>query len=169
MKNVYKKIIAVILIMCMIPVSAVKVDAKAAKTSEVYDAVKEAYGDSFPLSDNNMIKTERKNIFGKYSTVLGVSAKYFSSYTAAQKANSDEEQICFICKAVSKKAVKKIKKAMKKYVINEAKSNQNYHSDNGKQLLKSTKVGSKGKFVYLFIIDTSGNKKAIEAFKKSLS
>ena len=36
-------------------------------------------------------------------------------------------------------------------------------------LMKKAKVGSKGKFVYLFVLDTAGNKKAIDAFKKSFS
>ena len=143
--------------------------AKKKSTSSVFKAVKNAYSSSFPLSDNNMIKTDRKNIFGSYSTVLGVSAKLFSKYTAAQKSNSKEEYICFICKATSKSNVKKIKKAMKKYVVNEYKSNLSYHSDHGKTLLKKAKVGSKGKYVYLFVLDTSNNKKAISAFKKSLS
>ena len=143
--------------------------AKADSTSAVYTAIQEAYSNAFPLSSNNMIHTDRKNVFGNYSSILGVSAKYFSSYTAAQKSNSKEEYICFICKATSKKNVKKIKKYMKKYVINEYKSNISYHSEFGKTLLKKAKVGSKGKFVYLFVLDTSNNKKAISAFKKSLT
>ena len=58
---------------------------------------------------------------------------------------------------------------MKKYVINEYNGNINYHSDLGNQLLKNARVGSKGKYVYLFVLDTDGNKKAISAFKESLS
>ena len=58
---------------------------------------------------------------------------------------------------------------MKKYVINEYKSNLSYHSEYGKTLLKKAKVGSKGKYVYLFVLDTASNKKAINAFKNSLS
>lgn len=169
----YYRWIGLCLALCLVVTSVLGVkttaDAKGASTSSVYNAVKSAYSSSFPLSDNNKIKTKRKNIFGNYSTVLGVSAKLFSKYTAAQKSNSKEEYVCFICKATSKANVKKIKKAMKEYVINEYKSNLSYHSEHGKNLLKKAKIGSKGKFVYLFVLDTSDNKKAISAFKKSLS
>ena len=161
-------ILLAFVMLCSVMCSSVSVYA-AQSTETVYDAVQDAYGSSFPLSSSNLIKVDRKNIFGKYSTVLGVSAKHFSSYTAAQKSNSSEEYVCFICKAVSKKAVKKIKNSMKKFVVNEYNANINYHSDFGNKLLKNAKVGSKGKFVYLFVIDTDGNKKAIEAFKESLS
>ncbi|MBO4395899.1 MAG: hypothetical protein J5819_06090 [Eubacterium sp.] len=143
--------------------------AKANNTKDVYSAVQSAYSSGFPLNDNNMIHTERTNIFGQYSTVLGVSSKLFSEYTAAQKSNSEMEYICFICKGTSRKAVKKIKNSMKKYVVNEYNSNISYHSDYGKTLLRKAKVGSKGKFVYLFVLDISGNEKAIEAFKEVLS
>lgn len=141
----------------------------AASTSGVFSAVKSAYGSEFPLSDSNMINTERKNVFGKYSTILGVSAKLFSNYTAAQKSNSDEEYICAIFQATSSKSMKKIKNKLKTFVVNEYKTNQNYHSDHGQTLLKKAKVGSKGSYVYLFVLDTDGNSKAINAFKESLS
>ena len=171
MRSYCRRSISLVLALCLLFAAACVRDttAKAASTSSVYNDVKGAYGSSFPLSDNNRIKTERKNIFGKYSTVLGVSAKLFSSYTAAQKSNSTEKYVCYICKATKKANVKKIKKAMKKFVVQEYNSNVNYLSDNGKKLLKAAKVGSKGKFVYLFVLDTAGNKKAIDAFKKSLS
>ncbi len=169
-KQVTKKtIISIALAVCMVCsmlfVGGVSY-AKTDKTTTIYNSVKSAYGAGFPLSDNNKIKTKRKNIFGNYSKILGVSAKYFSKYTAGQKSNSKEEYICFICKATSSANVSKIKKALQKFVVNEYKSNINYHSDKGKKILKNAKVGSKGKYVYLFALDTSKNKKAIAAFKK---
>ncbi len=153
---------------CIIYTDVRPANAATSKTKKIYDSVCEAYGTSFPLSKNNMIKTPRKNVFGNYSTVLGVSMKYISSYTAAQKSNSKEEYICMVCKATSKKSVKKIKTKIKKYIKNEYKSNLSYHSELGKKLLKKSVVGSRGKYVYLFVLDTSGNKKAITAFKESL-
>lgn len=166
----YRRAVAVLMIVVLCAgIYMPYISYAATSTASVYDAVEGAYGSSFPLSDSNMIKVDRKNIFGKYSVVMGVSAKHFSQYTAAQKSNSSEEYMCFICKAVSKKAVKKIKSSMKKYVINEYNGNINYHSDLGNQLLKNARVGSKGKYVYLFVLDTDGNKKAISAFKESLS
>ena len=169
-KQVTKKtIISIALAVCMVCptlfVGSVSY-AKTDKTTTIYNSVKSAYGAGFPLSNNNKIKTKRKNIFGNYSKILGVSAKYFSKYTAGQKSNSKEEYMCFICKATSSVNVSKIKKALQKFVVNEYKSNLNYHSDKGKKILKNAKVGSKGKYVYLFALDTSKNKKAIAAFKK---
>ena len=167
------KVLSLVLVCCLVLAgllgSGTTSQAAASSSSEVYSAVKDAYGSSFPLTDDNMIKTERKNVFGKYSTVLGVSAKLFSEYTAAKKSSSEEEYICAIFKATSSKSVKKIKKKLKAFVVNEFKSNQNYHSEHGQTLLKKAKVGSSGSFVYLFVIDTDGNGKAIDAFKESLS
>ena len=172
-RNLVKRGLSLLLALCLLmTVACVTVETKsqaATSTSSIFNNVKSTYGSSFPLSSNNMIKTDRKNIFGQYSTILGVSAKLFKSYTAASKSNSTEEYVCFICKATKKANVKKIKKAMKKFVIQEYNSNINYHSDFGNKLLKNAKVGSKGKFVYLFVLDTAGNKKAIDAFKKSFS
>ncbi len=170
-KNTYG-IISMILVLClgfcMLYTDVRPANAATSKTTDIYNSVRDAYGTGFPLSKNNMIKTPRKNIFGNYSTVLGVSTKYISSYTAAQKSNSKEEFICMVCKATSKKSVKKIKTKIKKYIKNEYKSNLSYHSEFGKKLLKKSVVGSRGKYVYLFVLDTSGNKKAITAFKESL-
>ena len=147
----------------------VSAQAKQQSCTRLYNAVKKTYGSSFPLSGNNMINTERKNIFGQYSTVLGVSAKYFSDFKAAKKSNSKEEYICFVCKASSGSNVKNIKAGLKKFVANEAKSNTNYFAAKGKKLISQAKIGSKGKYVYLFVLDTGSNKKAIEAFKKAVS
>ncbi|MCR4605265.1 MAG: DUF4358 domain-containing protein [Eubacterium sp.] len=165
-----KRSLSICLVLCLVFSAAVCArsnTAEAKSTSAIFNSVKSAYGSSFPLSDKNMIKTKRKNIFGKYSTIMGVSAKYFSSYTAALKSNSKKEYMCFICKATSAKKVKTIKNKLKKYVVSEYKGNLNYHSAEGNKILKNAKVGSKGKYVYLFALDTSGNKKAIEAFKSN--
>ncbi|MBO6108622.1 MAG: DUF4358 domain-containing protein [Eubacterium sp.] len=142
--------------------------AKGVKTSKVYTRIMEAYGDEFPLSEGNLLNIKRTNIFGDYSMVLGVSSEYFSEYKAAKKSNSKEEYICFVCKATKKENIKKIKNGMKSFILNEARGNANYFSTTGKELLKNTKIGSKGKYVYLFVIDTNKNKKAVEAFKDAL-
>ena len=167
-----RKAFSLLLVLCLVIAGALgspSTSQAAASSSSVYNAVKDAYGSSYPLSDSNMIKTERKDVFGNYSEVLGVSAKLFSEYTAAKKSSSEEEYMSFICKATSNKNVKKIKKKLKLIVLNEYKSNINYHSDHCNTLLKNAKVGSKGSFVYLFVLDTEGNAKAINAFKESLS
>lgn len=138
-----------------------------ASASSAFKAVQKAYGSSYPMSSANEIKTARKNIFGKYSKVLGVSAKYFKSYKGARKATSTEEYVSIVFKATSKKNATKIKKVLKKYVKKEKTSNANYFSAKGKTLLGNAKIGSKGKYVYLFILDTAKNKKAVSAFKKN--
>lgn len=166
------RVLSLLLICIMIGVSSFSPSvssAKAQTSAQVYSAVKKAYGTKFPLKNSNVIVTDLKNIFGEYSTVLGVSAKYFSEYKAAKKSSSKEEYICFICKAKSSSDVSSIKTAMKKFVSSETKSNTNYFSSKGKSLMKNAKIGSKGNFVYLFVIDTNKNKKAVKAFKKALS
>lgn len=165
-----KRVAAVVLVMALFAGVFVGTGNAEAKTttSSIYGSVQSAYGGSFPLSDSNLIKVSRKNVFGDWSTVLGVSAKYFTAYKAAKKSSSKEEYICFICKAASAKAKKKIKSGLAKFVKSETSGNANYHSEKGKKLMKNAKIGSKGKFVYLFILDTEGNKKAVNAFKKSV-
>ena len=138
-----------------------------ASESTAFNAVKSSYGSKFPLKAANNIKTARKNIFGKYSTVLGVSAKNFKSYKAARKSNGKTEYICAIFKATKKAKVKTIKATLKKYVSKEQSSNRNYFSKTGKTLLSKAKVGSKGNYVYLFVLDTKGNSKAVSAFKRA--
>lgn len=138
------------------------------KASAVYDAVSSAYGKSYPLSSSNEITTKVKNVFGGYSTVLGVSTEYIAEYKAAKKSNSKYEYVSFVCKANSSDDVSKIKNALKKYVKNEKSGNQNYFSSKGKKLINNSKIGASGKYVYLFILDTSKNSKAIKAFNKAL-
>lgn len=174
-KNIQKNIqrsagllLLMAIVISLMPVSAAKqAKASAKSASGIYSIVEEAYDSSFPLDSANEIKTPIKNVFGGYSTVLGVSTKYISSYKAAKAGNTKmkKEYVCFICKASSKKNVKKIKKALKSFVSDEKEGNKNYFDAAGMSLLDDAKVGSKGKYVYLFILDTSDNSKAVKAFK----
>ena len=43
-----------------------------------------------------------------------------------------------------------------------------YVTKTGARLLSNAKVGSKGKCVYMFMLDTAGNKRAISLFKKAV-
>lgn len=162
-----KKLIASIMVVAMVfgTISMTGVNVKASE-KKAFSAVAKAYGKSYPLSSKNVIKTSRKNIFGKYSKVLGVSAKYFKSYKAASKKGKCE-YVSAIFKATSKANVAKIKKALKTFVSKEKSSGANYFSAKGKGILNKAKVGSKGKYVYLFVLDNKGNSKAIKAFKKN--
>lgn len=140
--------------------------AKKTTDQKIVSEVKKAYGKNYGLGSKDKINTKIKNVFGGYSSVLGVSTKYFSKYTAFRHADSSEERICFVCEGKNKKEVATIVKNLKTFVSNEKKSNENYFSDKGKKLLNHAAVGSKGKYVYLFVLDTSGNKKAVSTFKK---
>lgn len=164
-----KRILAIVVVVAIVAQAFLQMGVTTyASESSAYSAVKSAYGSSFPLTDSNLITTPRKNVFGKYSTVLGVSGKNFSSYKAARKAGKDKEYICAIFKAPSKKKAKKIVKSLKKYVSKEKSGNANYFSSYGKSLLNNAKVGRKGKYAYLFVLDTSKNSKAVAAFKKNV-
>ncbi len=164
-----KKLLAVAMTMAIL-VEGVVIGNDFVQASEVsaFTAVQKAYGTSYPMNSANEIKTARKNIFGKYSKVLGVSAKYFKSYKAARKASSTEEYVCVVYRATNKKNAKKIKSALKKYVNKEKSGNVNYFSAKGKTLLNNAKIGTKGSYVYLFILDTAKNSKAVQAFKKNV-
>lgn len=168
MKKV-KRILSIAIVFTFIMQMLIQVGMNVyASEASAFSAVQRAYGSSYPLSSSNEINTARKNIFGKYSKVLGVSAKNFKYYKAARKSDSSQEYVSAIFKATSKNKVTKIKKALKKFVKKEKSSNANYFSSYGKQLLNNAKVGSKGKYVYLFILDTSKNSKAVKAFKKNV-
>ena len=140
---------------------------EAASTTSIYSAVKNAYGSEFPFSAGNEIKVAEKNAFGGYSKVLGVSTEDMKSYKVYRKADSQSQYICFLCKAKEKSKVKAIKKTLKSFVAAEKKSNENYYSSTGKELISNAKIGSKKKYVYLFMIDTSKNEKAVTAFQNA--
>ena len=164
------RLLVIVMLFALLLAGSVPVQAQTdVSTTKLFSQVKTAYGEKFPLSKENEINTKMKNLFGQYSTILGVSAKYFSEYKAAKKSDSKEEYVCFICKATSDDNVSVIKAAMKEYVSNEKKGNENYFSKKGKKLMKNAKVGSKGMYVYMFILDTKKNKKAIKAFKKAIA
>ena len=126
-----------------------------------YAAVKNAYGSSFPLYTNNRISGR--------SNVLGVTTANCSSYYAAQRFSSNSKEVyeIFICKAKSGKKGS-IKSQLKKHLKNEKGSMNNYLSAKGKKLFSHAKVGTVGSFVYMVMVDTSKNKKAVKAIKKTL-
>lgn len=126
-----------------------------------YAAVKKAYGNSFPLYTSNRISGRSK--------VLGVTTSNCSSYYAAQRftKNSKEVYEIFICKAKSGKK-SSIKSQLSKHLKNEKGSMNNYLSAKGKKLFGNAKVGSVGSFVYMVMVDTSSNSKAVKAIKKTL-
>ena len=128
-----------------------------------YAAVKKAYGKSMPLSSKNRIKGKKR--------IMGVKTADCESYYACLKIkggkDSQSEYAIFICKAKSDK-VKTISSALKKYLKNEQQSMNNYLSPTGKKLFKNAKVGTVGQFVYLVMLDTAGNKKAVNAIRNTL-
>ncbi|MCR4717887.1 MAG: DUF4358 domain-containing protein [Lachnospiraceae bacterium] len=136
------------------------------KSELLYNAVKSAYGGLLPVTSSNEVKYEsKKNIFGKYYKIAGVSLKYVSNYKAYIKSNSSGEYILFVAEATSKKNAKKAKKALKNYVKGNKTDCDNYYSKTGKKVYANYKVGRKGKCVYLFMLDSSSNSKAVNAFK----
>lgn len=140
-----------------------------ASTSSAYKAVKKAYGKNFPTEK----KIAKKNYFGSYSKVIGsVSTKSLKSYKKAQKYKGKSKKtnyLCVIVQAKKKSSVKGIKAKFKKYITSEKNgaAKRGYYSKTGKKFLNNAKVGSKGNYVYLFMLDASGNKKAISAFKRA--
>lgn len=139
----------------MLPATAFAADATPAK---VYTAVKKAYGKKFPLSQN------AKNLNPK---AFGISKKKYSSYYAKYKGNNKSKYMIFIAKANKMSDARSMKKSLENYLNVESRSMNNYLSANGKKLYKNAKVGSKGKYVYLVMLDTNSNKKAVNAIKKA--
>ena len=157
--------IAVILALITL-LSCCSVGAFAAKKTPdaAYSAVKKAYGSSMPLSAKNRITGKKR--------IMGVKTADCESYFAALKIkggkNAQSEYAIFICKAKSKAKVKTIVANLKTYLKNEQQSMNNYLSPTGKKLFKNAKVGTVGQFVYLVMLDTAANKKAVNAINKTL-
>ena len=166
--NAYIKIISLILAVITafsaLTVSNGVVAEAASKPSQAYTAVKKAYGKSFPLSSKNRIKGKKR--------IMGVRTSYLSSYYAASKTsgkkNAKKEYLIMIAEVKDKDDVKNVKSQLSKFKKNEEASMQNYLSDKGKKLFKNCKIGSVGSYVYIVMLDTSSNKKAVKAIKKTL-
>lgn len=126
--------------------------------STVYTAVKKAYSKNFPLDSNSKVLS---------SSSVGVSKKDYSSYYGRYKGTKTKYLI-FIAKANDSSSAKKIKSQLNNYVKTESKSMENYLTSQGKKLYKNAKVGSKGNYVYLVMLDTQSNKKAVDAINKSV-
>lgn len=133
--------------------------AASASPKTVYSAVKKAYGKKFPMASGS------KSIS---SSELGVSKKWFKTAYGRQKGTKTR-YIVYIAKAGSTSKAKKIQSALNKYIKNERQSMGMYLSSKGKKLYANAKVGKKGKYVYLVMVDTNSNTKAISAIKKALS
>lgn len=156
MKSIKKILCILLAVLTIASVFSVSVSAYAASATPktVYSKVQKAYGKSFPL------KSGAKKM--SY-TELNVSKKYISSYVAYQKGTKDRRMI-FIAKAKSTANAKSIKKQLTTY-LNYEKHN-GYLNATGKKVVKNAKIGIKGKYVYIVMLDTTGNKKAITAINK---
>lgn len=163
-RRISVRIISVIMALVAVVGSfSVQSTVYAASKSPVtaYAAAKKAYGKSFPLSTSNRIS-------GK-SVVLGVKTADCESYYAAQKFSSSSKEVyeIFICK-VKKGKKSSVKSQLKKHIKNEKTSMKSYLSKKGKKLFSNYKVGSVGNYVYLVMVDTKRNSKAVKAIKKNL-
>ena len=136
----------------------------ASKPQQAYTAVKKAYGKSFPLADKNRIKG-KKRIFGVKTADL---KSYYAASKISGKKNAKAEYLIMVAQVKDKNNVKKIKSQLTKFKTNEQSSMNNYLSDKGKKLFKNCKIGSVGTYVYIVMLDTGANKKAIKAIKNTV-
>ena len=136
----------------------------ASKPAQAYVAVKNAYGKSFPLSSKDRVKGKKR--------VYGVKTSLLSSYYYAEKfAGNNKSATVYriiICKPKNKSDIKSIKSKFASSKSNEQQSMSSYLSAKGKKLFKNCKIGSVNGYVYVVMIDTNANKKAIAAIKKTL-
>ncbi len=156
-------LLALITLFGAVGLNSATAEAASKTPAGAYVAVKNAYGKSFPLTSANRVTGRR---------VFGVKTSLVSSYYAASRTtgsgSAKAEYAIFICKAKNSKNARKVKSALKTYLKNEKNSMYNYLSGTGKTLFSKAKVGKKGKYVYLVMVDTSGNSKAVKAIKKSV-
>ena len=162
-----KKLLALALIMTLTfgAFGAANVEAS---TSSAYSAVKKIYTKYCPKKEN----IKKKDMFGRYSKILGVlSVKGLKSYTVGQSfegKSKKTERVVVIVQANKKSQVSGIKKKFKSYVnTRKGAAKRGYFSKYGKKVLNKASIGSKGNYVYLLMLDASGNKKAKAAVKKA--
>ena len=163
-KRILSLLLVLISVLSMFGFSQTAFAATVTKSQSAYNAVSKAYGKKFVLTSKNRIKSKTR--------VMGVRTSYMKNYYAASvtkgKKKSQAKYSIFICEAKNKKDVSKIKNALNDYIENEEISMSSYLSSSGKKLYKNAKVGTKGKYVYLVMLDTAKNTKAVNAIKKAL-
>ena len=157
-------ILAIITVFSAFTVSGSITAEAASKPQQAYSAVKKAYGKSFPLSSKKRVKG-KKRVFGVKTADL---KSYYAASKISGKKDAKAEYLIMVAEVKDKDNVKKIKGQLNKFKRNEESSMKNYLSDKGKKLFKNCKVGSVGSYVYIVMIDTSANKKAIKAIKKTV-
>ena len=162
-----KKLLAFALIVTL-AFGAFGVTNAKASTSSAYSAVKKISGKYCPAAKN----IPKKDIFDRYSKILGVlSVKGLKSYKVGQSFEGKSkkcERVVAIVQAKKKSQVKGIKAKFRSYVnTRKGAAKRGYFSKYGKKVLNKASIGSKGNYVYLLMLDASGNKKAKAAVKKS--
>lgn len=148
-------IMTLVVVICS-TTSTVTSYAAATTPKSVYTSIEKAYGNKFPL------KNDASNLS---PNAVGVSKKLCESYAGKVKSTKNEKYVLFIAKASNSNDVKKIKSSLSNYIKVESHSMANYLSADGKKLYNNAKIGTKGLYVYLIMLDTTGNQKAVKAFK----
>ena len=162
-----KKLLAFVLIITL-AFGAFGVTNAKASTSSAYSAVKKIYKKYCPKVKN----IPKKDIFDRYSKILGVlSVRGLKSYKVGQSFEGKSkkcERVVAIVQAKKKSQVKGIKAKFRSYInTRKGAAKRGYFSKYGKKVLNKASIGSKGNYVYLLMLDASGNKKAKAAVKKS--
>ena len=162
-----KKLLTLILVITLV-FGAFGATQAQASTSTAYNAVKKIYKKYCPKVKN----IQKKDMFGRYSKILGVlSVKGLKSYKVGQSfegKSKKTERVVVIVQAKKKSQVKGIKNKFKSYInTRKGAAKRGYFSSYGKKVLNKASIGSKGKYVYLLMLDASGSKKAKAAVKKA--
>ncbi len=162
-----KKILAFVLVLTLAFGAFGMTNAKAS-TSSAYSAVKKIYGKYCPKANN----ISRKDGIGRYRKIFGfLSTKGLKSYKAGQKFDGKNKvkRVVVIVQANKKSQVNGIKNKLRSFVNTEKGSaTRGYYSKYGKKVLNNACIGSKGNYVYLLMLDASGNRKAKAAVRKAV-
>lgn len=162
-----KKLLTLILVITLV-FGAFGATQAQASTGSAYNAVKKIYKKYCPKAEN----IRKKDMFGRYSKIFGVlSVKGLKSYKAGKSSMGKTKKVhraVVIVQAKKKSQIKGIKNKFRIF-LNDLKGEvkRGYVSAYGKKVLNKACIGSKGKYVYLLMLDASGNKKAKAAVKKA--
>ncbi len=162
-----KKLLAFVLVLTLV-FGVFGMTNTQASTSSAYSAVKKIHKKYCPKKKN----IPRQDMFKRYSKILGVlSVKGLKSYAVGQSfegKSKKTERVVVIVQAKKKSQVNGIKNKFRSYVNSrKGAAKRGYFSKYGKKVLNKASIGSKGNYVYLLMLDASGNKKAKAAVKRA--
>ncbi len=162
-----KRWIVAVLMLCLMlsQVAPVTVDAKSKTVNGLVKVVKK-YTKDYPFSSADRVKSKK--------AVFGIMSSKLSKYSAYQKVETTfsagtTEHMLFIGKAKTKANAKSCASSLRRFLTKEKSSKASGLTAEGRQLFSGAKIGSKGKWCWLIMVnsDSEANATVAKAVRKN--